>query len=127
MPKKAAKKRPAGDEPTFEESLQALERIVDELEGGELGLGDALDAYEDGVKHLKLCHKLLEKAERRIELLSGVDADGSAVAEPFEEHLSDDLTEQASSRSRKRTSRGSARGETGSSDAANVDDPGALF
>jgi exodeoxyribonuclease VII small subunit len=105
----------AAEVPTFEKSLQELERIVDELEAGDLGLGDALDAYEQGIKHLKQCHKLLEQAERRIELLSGVDASGNPIAEPFEEHFSDDLTEQASSRSRK------------SGDSTNVDDRGALF
>jgi exodeoxyribonuclease VII small subunit len=125
--KGVAKTQAAAKEPTFEESLQELERIVDELEAGELGLGDALDAYELGIKHLKVCHKLLEGAERRIELLSGVDANGNAISEPFEEHLSDDLTEQASSRGRKRTSGRTSRDATDSVDSANVDDPRALF
>ena len=125
--KGVAKSQAAAKEPTFEESLQELERIVDELEAGELGLGDALETYEQGIKHLKVCHKLLERAERRIELLSGVDANGSAITEPFDEHLSDDLTEQASARSRKRTSGRATRDAIDSADGANMDDPRALF
>ena len=57
-------------------ALSELEVIVGELEGGKLGLADALARYEQGVKHLKSCHGLLERAERRIEILSGIDADG---------------------------------------------------
>ena len=44
----------------------------------ELGLGESLACYEEGVKLLKLCYNLLEQAERKIELLSGVDAEGNA-------------------------------------------------
>ena len=70
---------------SFEDSLEELEKIVAELESGKLGLSDALARYEEGVKHLKGCQQLLEMAERKIELLSGVDADGNPITEPFEE------------------------------------------
>ena len=122
-----AKKQSSKNEPTFEQSLQEVERIVDELEAGELGLGEALDAYEVGIKHLKLCHKLLEKAERRIEILSGVDANGNAVVKVFEEHVSEDLTLQASSRSRKRTAGRDFRPTDDVCDPPDVDDPNSLF
>jgi len=58
--------------PSFEASLDELEAIVAELEGGKLRLSDALTRYEQGVKHLKACQKWLQQAERKIELLSGV-------------------------------------------------------
>jgi exodeoxyribonuclease VII small subunit len=123
-----ANRKAADDEPAFEESLAELERIVGDLESGEMGLGDALDAYEAGVKHLKNCHMLLERAERRIELLSGVDASGNAIAEPFEEHASEDLSQQASSRTRKRSARGTSRpDDCDPVQPASVDDPPALF
>lgn len=116
------------NEPNFEESLGELERIVNELESGDLGLGDALHAYEEGIKHLKRCHDLLEKAERRIELLSGVDADGNSVAAPFDEHATDDLTEKASKRGRKRTAGTQSRPpDRDAADPPNVDDPESLF
>lgn len=74
----------AATEP-FEESLAELEAIVGDLEGGELGLSDALARYEEGVRRLKQCHAQLQAAERRIELLSGVDADGNPVTTPFDD------------------------------------------
>src|SRR4029434_585319 len=70
---------------SFEDSLKELEKIVGEVESGKLGVSDALARYEEGVRHLKGCQQLLEMAERKIELLSGVDADGNPITEAFEE------------------------------------------
>jgi exodeoxyribonuclease VII small subunit len=78
-----AKKSAAETDVSFEESLGSLETIVAKLESGELGLGDALEAYEQGIGQLKACHRLLEAAERRIEILSGVDAEGNPVLQSF--------------------------------------------
>lgn len=89
---------------SFEESLQELENIVGELESGKLGLSDALARYEEGVKHLKGCQQLLEMAERKIELLSGVDADGNPVTERFEETENDSLEAKVANRAGRRTS-----------------------
>ena len=75
----------AGEACSFEDSLAALEQVVHDLEEGNLGLTQALDRYETGVKHLKHCYQLLETAERRIELLTGVDEDGKPCTEPFAE------------------------------------------
>lgn len=102
----AKKKRTSdrGDEPSFEASLDELESIVAELEGGKLGLSDALARYEQGVKHLKSCHRWLQEAERKIELLSGVDAQGNPITEPFDDQQLDSLEEKAAARGRRRTS-----------------------
>jgi exodeoxyribonuclease VII small subunit len=89
---------------SFEDSLAELEKIVAELESGKLGLSDARARYEEGVKHLKGCQQLLEMAERKIELLSGVDADGNPITERFEETDSDSLEGKAAGRSVRRTS-----------------------
>src|SRR4051794_24862968 len=89
---------------SFEESLEELERIVAELEGGKLGLSDALERYEEGVKHLKSCQRLLQTAERKIELLSGVDADGNPTTESFDEGDVETLQGKAESRGVRRTS-----------------------
>jgi exodeoxyribonuclease VII small subunit len=88
---------------TFEESLERLEKIVAELESGKLGLSDALSRYEEGVKHLKGCQQLLELAERKIELLSGVDAEGNPITTPFEEGDVESLEGKAASRGTRRT------------------------
>ncbi len=76
----AGKEEPSVD---FEEALADVESIVAKLEGGELGLTDSLQQYEIGVKRLKQCHALLQQAERRVTLLSGVDEDGNVIGEPF--------------------------------------------
>jgi exodeoxyribonuclease VII small subunit len=107
--------------------LAELESIVGELEGGKLGLADALARYEQGVKHLKSCHALLERAERRIEILSGVDATGKAIAKPFDEGEYASLEERAAARGKRRTGEAAptARGRTASSD--DVDAGSRLF
>ena len=82
-----AKKRPsrakAGQKEVvdFETAIGEVERIVSELETGELDLTDALRRYEEGVRQLKSCHLILNEAERRVTVLSGFDADGNPVAE----------------------------------------------
>src|SRR4051794_19326965 len=89
---------------SFEESLGELEKIVAELEGGKLGLSEALARYEEGIKHLKGCQQLLEMAERKIELLSGVDAEGNPITTPFAEGDVDSIEGKAASRGARRTS-----------------------
>lgn len=71
-------------EPGFEEALTRLERVVAALEGGALGLDEALARYEEGVRLLARCRALLAGAERRVALLAGVDADGNPVTAPFD-------------------------------------------
>ena len=75
--------RDSAESPGFEEALERLEHVVRRLEEGELGLAEALAEYEQGVQMLKQCYALLERAERRIELLTGVDADGNPIVQPF--------------------------------------------
>lgn len=96
---------PAAETPqerSFEQSLEQLERIVSRLENGQLGLNESLKLYEEGIGHLRQCHRQLRQVERRIELLSGVDADGIVRAEPFAE---EDMTleQKRASRSRRRS------------------------
>ena len=67
----------------FEEHLEALEGIVEDLEGGELSLDEALKRFEEGVKRLKTCRELLTKAEERVKILVR-DAEGELEEEPFE-------------------------------------------
>jgi exodeoxyribonuclease VII small subunit len=67
----------------FEDALQRLEQIVDELEGGDLALDDSLKVFEEGVALARRCAKYLEEAEKRIELLTK-DESGLLKAEPFE-------------------------------------------
>jgi exodeoxyribonuclease VII small subunit len=78
----------------FEESLLRLEAIVRELEEGRIGLEEALARYEEGVALLRQCQGMLRRAEQRIELLAGVDADGNPVVQPFDAEESASLAEK---------------------------------
>ncbi len=82
---KKKRKKELSEVPNFEEALERLEGIVHLLEEGDVGLDEALARYEEGVRLLRQSYNLLEKAERRIELLSGVDADGNPTTEPFDD------------------------------------------
>src|SRR5918998_2233336 len=64
---------------TFEASLAALERIVRELERGELPLEKSLELFEQGVRLSRECQERLNEAERRIEVLLK-DDDGRTFA-----------------------------------------------
>lgn len=54
----------------FEEALKKLEKIVDELESGKLTLDDSLKKYEEGVKLSRFCHKSLQAAQKKIQVLT---------------------------------------------------------
>jgi exodeoxyribonuclease VII small subunit len=54
----------------FEAAIVELEAIVKKLEDGELPLEQSLALYERGVQLSLFCHKRLEEAERRIEILT---------------------------------------------------------
>ena len=87
---------------TFEQALQRLEKIVERLEGGQLTLSESLAQYEHGVKYLQYCYRQLERAERKIELLAGVDAEGRVKSQPFDESAMS-LEEKQAARSRRRS------------------------
>ena len=74
------------DEPEirFEAALDQLEQIVDALQRGEPELSSALAKYEQGVSLLNRCYGLLERAERSVAILTGVDDEGEAVTAPFD-------------------------------------------
>ena len=67
----------------FETSLEDLERIVRELERGDLPLEKSLELFEQGVKLSRACQERLNEAERRIEILTR-DSQGRASVSPFE-------------------------------------------
>ncbi len=67
----------------FEEALTRLETIVAELERGELPLDDSMRIFEEGIKLSKVCLKMLDDAERRVEILVK-DKDGRKRTRPLE-------------------------------------------
>ena len=66
----------------FEKALSRLEIIVNELEAGELSLDDSLKIFEEGVKLSKTCLKMLDDAERKVEILVQ-DKDGRKRIQAF--------------------------------------------
>ncbi len=67
----------------FEDALKRLEQIVESLEGGELPLEEAINAFEEGMKLMKFCSKKLEEAEKKVTLLIQKD-NGEYVQTPFD-------------------------------------------
>ena len=57
------------DTPKFEEGLAGLEKLVNELEAGDLGLDEALKRYEKGVKLAAQMSSALEASQRKVEKL----------------------------------------------------------
>ncbi len=71
-----------GKSESFEKNLERLDAIVRQLEDADLPLEKALQLYEEGMNLSEVCHKQLEEAEGRVEIL--MKKGGSkVVAEPF--------------------------------------------
>lgn len=66
----------------FEECLDRLEKIVDQLEKGDIPLEQALKLFEEGVQLSNSCRKELEDAEGKVEIL--LKQNGKFQAEPFD-------------------------------------------
>jgi exodeoxyribonuclease VII small subunit len=92
MAKSNQKEKPQSDESgetestpmTFEESMAGLQQIVSDLEDNSLGLEASLAQFERGIRLLRNCHAFLEKAEQKIEILTGFKANGEPVTAPFD-------------------------------------------
>ncbi len=73
------------EELKFEKALERLEKIVEDLESGNIPLEDALKKYEEGVKLCRICTQKLSQAETKIETLTkslnGSSESGSAAVE----------------------------------------------
>jgi exodeoxyribonuclease VII small subunit len=67
---------------TFEESLKQLEKIVDQLERGDLPLEESIRLFEEGVRLSTACKQELDTAEGKVQILMK-ERDGSMRAEPF--------------------------------------------
>ncbi|MEY4194751.1 MAG: exodeoxyribonuclease small subunit [Pseudomonadota bacterium] len=55
--------------PSFEDSLQELEALVERMEQGQLPLDDALKAFERGVQLSRTCRNALQEAEQKVQIL----------------------------------------------------------
>lgn len=71
---------------TFESALKKLEKIVEELEAGELPLEKSLKKFEEGISLSKFCSQKLEETEAKVAQLVK-DADGDTEEALFDEDL----------------------------------------
>jgi len=79
-----ARAKKTGREQGFEQSIGRLERIVQELEGGDRPLEESLRLFEEGIQLTRLCAARLDEAQRRIDLLTkGEQGDLKLI--PFDE------------------------------------------
>ena len=132
----------SASQPRFEESLARLEKIVHALEEGDLDLADSLGRYEEGMGLLRRCYDILKGAEQRIELLTGMDADGNPITRPLDEPAASTLPpEAADSAPSAAAGRAGAAGPPGHTrhphpgplpegeggDPSGMDEPGRLF
>jgi exodeoxyribonuclease VII small subunit len=66
---------------SFESCLDELEKVVKELEAGDLPLDRSIELFERGMSLSDTCRKQLEEAETRVEML--IRKEGKVAAEPF--------------------------------------------
>lgn len=69
--------------PTFEKALSDLEKLIQELESGDLPLEKAIKKFEQGMALSKFCEKTLDETEKRISLIIKADGDDFTLT-PFE-------------------------------------------
>jgi exodeoxyribonuclease VII small subunit len=76
---------------TFEQSMKQLERIVQELEDGDLPLEKAIKKFEEGIKLTKLCSEKLDETEKKISILLK-NSEGQMAEKPLvaEDETDDD-------------------------------------
>jgi len=74
--------RPIMGEMKFEKAIQRLEKIVDDLEKGELDIDKSLEIFEEGIKMSRVCSKKLNEAEAKIEKLTR-NQKGELITELF--------------------------------------------
>ena len=85
-----ARKETSGQ--SYEAALEDIERIVEQLESGDLSLEDSLAIFEKGVGLTKYCYQKLDEVEKKIEILTK-DREGKLQLKNFaaaEDKLGDD-------------------------------------
>ena len=67
---------------TFEQAMKQLEKIVQDLESGDMPLEKAIKTFEEGIQLSKFCSKKLDETEKRITILMQ-NSDGKLSETPF--------------------------------------------
>jgi exodeoxyribonuclease VII small subunit len=109
--------------PGFEEALGELQQIVSQLEDGSLGLEESMQRFEKGMSLLRHCYCVLEKADQKIEILTGFDAQGNPITAEFDGSATHDPNHHAAGRRPRRR----AEEEVSSTEPAPDDNGQRLF
>lgn len=72
-------------EPTLEQAVERLEKIVETLESGDADLEKSIDLYLEGKRLGQVALRKLEVLERRIQVVTGENPDGSLQTKDFQE------------------------------------------
>ncbi len=74
---------------TFEQALARLEQIVSAIEEGQVPLEQSIDKYAEGVELVKQCRQILDRAEKKIQLLGKGEGGQLEVTGELEEPAED--------------------------------------
>lgn len=66
----------------FEDAMQRLETIVENMEAGDIGIEDSVGKYEEAMELAAHCRRILDEAELRIQKIQ-LDAAGQPLAVPL--------------------------------------------
>jgi len=72
-------------EPDFEKTLAELEKLVENLEEGELSLDESLSGFKRGIELTRQCQSVLDNAQQTVEQL--LDNEDEASLKPFEQDV----------------------------------------
>ena len=108
-------------QPTFEESLGRLQQVVADLEEGSLELGESIERFEQGMSLLRACYEMLEQAEQKIEVLTGIDADGNPLTADFDAAAT--VTQPQKAAGKRKRKAASGKPETPSDNNAGEEEP----
>ena len=68
------------DSLTFEQALEKLETLVSAIEAGQVPLEESIEKYAEGIELVKRCRAILDRAERKIQLLGKGEDDSLSPA-----------------------------------------------
>jgi exodeoxyribonuclease VII small subunit len=81
LTKKGKKEKDDKKEISFEQAMEELEQIVDQLEAGEVPLEEAIQLFQNGMKLSKTCHQKLTYVEQQVSLI--IEEEGELVKKEF--------------------------------------------
>jgi exodeoxyribonuclease VII small subunit len=65
----------------FEEAMEELEKLVEQMERGDISLEESLKSFERGIKLTRTCQQALQDAEQKVQIL--LEKNGQSTLEPF--------------------------------------------